>query len=467
MSRRSLGEGGSAFPVSSPSALRLLTNNQEQITAPFYGAANLTKLFQAPYRNSLSSQSDLSTTTPAVLQRHHKSNNQQPLTSNRVATQMTTKADPYATKTQKRVDALLIVFTVLFILFALRISARGETILSVAPQPFWSTLNLFKTEPKLSMVLVAPSFLTQGQPDYRAANGPDFAALAGLSGNTKGSFSPTMLMPETARSQGAASVNLDAGNARRSFTSSDPSLADNWSRGAGVGSTIPAYSTGFGAPSSNLAGEPTNSSQNAPRHAGESSGSLAIRKSNEVAPAYNGGGSISSAPTSTFQHSLSSRAVPDPIPRYPPQRLALLKLVSIQNAANSTLSGKPDAPRAVTAVLAGWDVTPLTGGTGNYGPSPFTATTTAANVTIGGLTRGVGFATTGFAATSAWGGVVNTASSSQATAIANGQFATLSLTSSARVHPVALKHWCLQHPSVGLRGDDRHMAVPDWCRKFL
>ena len=89
-----------------------------------------------------------------------------------------------------------------------------------------------------------------------------------------------MMMPETARSQGASSVYLETGNAHRSFSSSSPSLADNWSRGAGVGSTIPAYSTGFGAPSSNLAGEPTNSSQsqsiasaidNAPRYAGESS----------------------------------------------------------------------------------------------------------------------------------------------------------------------------------------------------
>ena len=103
---------------------------------------------------------------------------------------MTTKADPYATKLHKRVDALLFVFIVLLILFVLRISARGEALLSVAPQPFWSTLSLFKPEPKLSLVLVVPNYLTQGQPDYRSANGPDFAALAGLAGNSKANSLP-------------------------------------------------------------------------------------------------------------------------------------------------------------------------------------------------------------------------------------------------------------------------------------
>ena len=102
---------------------------------------------------------------------------------------MTTKADPYATKTQKRVDALIIVFTVLFILFALRISARGDTILSVAPQPFWSTLSLFKAEPKLSLVLVVPNYLTQGQPDYRMPTVPTSRPWPGYRGTSKGILS--------------------------------------------------------------------------------------------------------------------------------------------------------------------------------------------------------------------------------------------------------------------------------------
>ena len=48
-------------------------------------------------------------------------------------------------------------------------------IISVAPQPFWTTLNLFRAEPKVSLVLLAPAFVTQGQPDYATMNGVDFS----------------------------------------------------------------------------------------------------------------------------------------------------------------------------------------------------------------------------------------------------------------------------------------------------
>jgi hypothetical protein len=61
--------------------------------------------------------------------------------------------------------------------------------------------------------------------------------------------------------------------------------------------------------------------------------------------------------------------------------------------------------RAVPATLLGWDTSMLTGGAGNYGPSPFAATTTDPGVTgVIGLTRGTGIATGGTAAARAWGG---------------------------------------------------------------
>jgi hypothetical protein len=59
---------------------------------------------------------------------------------------------------------------------------------------------------------------------------------------------------------------------------------------------------------------------------------------------------------------------------------------------------------ALAAVLAGWDVHGLTGGSNNFGTSPLPATTFATNLTVGGLTRGAGVGTTGSAATRGWGG---------------------------------------------------------------
>jgi len=59
---------------------------------------------------------------------------------------------------------------------------------------------------------------------------------------------------------------------------------------------------------------------------------------------------------------------------------------------------------SAAAVLAGWDVHSLAGGASNFGTSPLPATTAAANLTVGGLTRGSGVTTTGTAASRAWGG---------------------------------------------------------------
>ena len=69
--------------------------------------------------------------------------------------------------------------------------------------------------------------------------------------------------------------------------------------------------------------------------------------------------------------------------------------------ASASLSGTP-APTPV--VLAGWDFSTQTGGTGNYGTSPLTVNTSDANVAVGSLTRGSGFGTlTGSGVAAAWG----------------------------------------------------------------
>lgn len=81
------------------------------------------------------------------------------------------------------------------------------------------------------------------------------------------------------------------------------------------------------------------------------------------------------------------------------------------------------------AVLAGWDFDPLAGGSNNFGASPLAATTAAANLTVGGLTRGTGIGTTGTGAGNAWGGNDFTITTpSEATAITANEFATLTIT---------------------------------------
>ena len=55
-------------------------------------------------------------------------------------------------------------------------------------------------------------------------------------------------------------------------------------------------------------------------------------------------------------------------------------------------------------VIGGWDTSTLPGGPNDFGPSPYAATETAANVTVGGFTRGSGISTTGTAAARGWGG---------------------------------------------------------------
>jgi endonuclease G len=77
------------------------------------------------------------------------------------------------------------------------------------------------------------------------------------------------------------------------------------------------------------------------------------------------------------------------------------------------------------STLFGWDVSGLPGGNGNYGPSPLSPTTNAANLLVGGLTRGSGVGTTGTGAARAWGGNAFTGSTAAA-AVAANQFITFS-----------------------------------------
>ncbi len=77
------------------------------------------------------------------------------------------------------------------------------------------------------------------------------------------------------------------------------------------------------------------------------------------------------------------------------------------------------------STLFGWDVSGLPGGSGNYGPSPLSPTTNAANLLAGGLTRGSGVGTGGTGAGRAWGGNAFTGTTAAAAITAN-QFITFS-----------------------------------------
>jgi len=80
--------------------------------------------------------------------------------------------------------------------------------------------------------------------------------------------------------------------------------------------------------------------------------------------------------------------------------------------------------------LAAWDVSGLPGGSANFGPSPYAASIAAPNLTVGGLTRGAGVATTATAAARGWGGHdwQNTDSSS---AISGSDYATFTVAANA------------------------------------
>ncbi len=104
--------------------------------------------------------------------------------------------------------------------------------------------------------------------------------------------------------------------------------------------------------------------------------------------------------------------------------------VVVTNSVGATTSSVATlnlvATNAVTGILAGWNVSSLTG----FGASPFPPTTNAAHLAIAGLTRGSGVTTTGSAAARAWGGNGWNSSSVTAAVTAN-RFATFSVTANA------------------------------------
>jgi hypothetical protein len=80
--------------------------------------------------------------------------------------------------------------------------------------------------------------------------------------------------------------------------------------------------------------------------------------------------------------------------------------------------------------IAEWTPVTLTNGVGDFGASPFTASTTDSNLSVVGLTRGSGVGQTGTGAANAWGGT-DFNSASAAVAITANKFATFTLTAAS------------------------------------
>jgi hypothetical protein len=93
------------------------------------------------------------------------------------------------------------------------------------------------------------------------------------------------------------------------------------------------------------------------------------------------------------------------------QLLAVSAVLSLSYASSSA------------AVLAGWDFSSIT----NYGASPYSSATTAANTTNGGIVRGSGIATSGTPAAAAWGGTGFSATTA-ATALTANELITMAIT---------------------------------------
>jgi len=103
-----------------------------------------------------------------------------------------------------------------------------------------------------------------------------------------------------------------------------------------------------------------------------------------------------------------------------------------------------------SGVIVGWDMSTLTGGANNFGPSPFAATTNAPHVIAGGLVRGTGVATSGTAAVGAWGGTTFT-NATAALAVASNRFATftLSVTNGYTLSIASVSHFDYRRSSTG------------------
>jgi uncharacterized repeat protein (TIGR01451 family) len=125
------------------------------------------------------------------------------------------------------------------------------------------------------------------------------------------------------------------------------------------------------------------------------------------------------------------------------------------NLANNTASDpttiKPSRGDSGVVTLVGWDMHGLSGGTDNFGPSPLSPTTNAANLTIvAGLTRGNGVGITGSGAARGWGGNTFTETTSAA-AIATNRFITFAVAahSGYKVSYTAISRFDYRHSGTG------------------
>jgi 2',3'-cyclic-nucleotide 2'-phosphodiesterase (5'-nucleotidase family) len=109
-----------------------------------------------------------------------------------------------------------------------------------------------------------------------------------------------------------------------------------------------------------------------------------------------------------------------------PPRATSPRKISLTLLALLVLAG-PAARAAAAATIAGWDVSTMPGGSGNFGTSPLGATVQDPHVTVGALTRGSGVGTSGSGAARGWGGN-NFTAATQADAITANQLASFTVT---------------------------------------
>ncbi|MFP5040329.1 YDG domain-containing protein [Parasediminibacterium sp. JCM 36343] len=105
--------------------------------------------------------------------------------------------------------------------------------------------------------------------------------------------------------------------------------------------------------------------------------------------------------------------------------------ITASQSGTTNYNAAPDVPQTLNVLktLAGFDVSGQAGGVNSYGTSPLTANTSASGITVGGLTRGSGFGTTGTGAGNAWGGTATAGGglTTAALALAANNFATFSV----------------------------------------
>ena len=115
---------------------------------------------------------------------------------------------------------------------------------------------------------------------------------------------------------------------------------------------------------------------------------------------------------------------------------------------------------AETTDLLGFDVSALPGGTGNFGPSPLTATTADASLsnTIG-LTRGSGVVVTGNGAARCWGGA-NWSNTTAAAGVSANEFFTFGLTvASGYVDTLSAFDWNYRRSPTGPSGAELDYSI--------